>query len=223
MRLERCDLCVTQLAEYSMCVTRVWKMNVDWLTVLPLVNACNIFMEHGVFFFHYLRVVVYLLSDHVAYHGCHCWSLHSYHVCSANILRSLPSVAAWVSGLPKGLGERRFFSLPSLPFPPQKRLILRLQASLLCHSGVCLDLLIPVVTASVMVDTAYRLRPRREYSWRTFKQGSSLLYSKPCSISVCTHGVHGIYLSHDASRSTATESSTNFKHAGGFARTPAME
>ena len=70
-------------------------------------------------FFHYLRVVVYLLSDHVAYHGCHCWSLHSYHVCSANILRSLPSVVARVSGLPKGLGERRFFSLPSLPFPPR--------------------------------------------------------------------------------------------------------
>ena len=70
-------------------------------------------------FFHYLRVDVYLLSDHVAYHGCHRWSLHSSHVCSANILRSLPSVVAWVSGLPKGLGERRFFSLPSLPFPPR--------------------------------------------------------------------------------------------------------
>ena len=36
-------------------------------------------------------------------------------------------------------------------------------------------------------------------------------------------GFMAFTVSHDASRSTATESSTNFKRAGGFARTPAME
>ena len=31
----------------------------------------------------------------------------------------LSTKVAWVSGLPKGLGERKFFSLPSFPFSPE--------------------------------------------------------------------------------------------------------
>ena len=57
------------------------------------------------------------------------WSLLSLKECRSIIMphRLKPHHIAWVSGLPKGLGERRFYSpfFASI-FPLQKRLILRL-------------------------------------------------------------------------------------------------